>query len=113
MPAPAAPTHVLTSYAVTGLSLSTACAARGEPFDVHVTTANLEAANGTARIIVAARQFGNLVNEDVALLSGQTRELRFSASIEFAGVWATYAVAPQVSAPEVSIRVVERDRSCP
>lgn len=102
----------LGQYAVVSLALSASCVERLQPFAVEVAVANAEARDGTARLIVTARQHGHLVNERVALAALETRTLRFAASIDFAGEWQVYAIAPRVDAPERSIRVVEHGHSC-
>lgn len=112
LPEPAPPPRELADYAVTSLAISVACAHRREAFDILVTIANHEDANGTARLRIGAQQYGFIVNEDVPLSARETRNVTYARDIGHAGRWEIYAQAPSVTADAVMLRVVEAHEAC-
>lgn len=88
---------------VTSLTVAPACAPRGTPLDIHLVVENPEARNGTAKLVVHAQQYGNLVDESVPLGPGEKREVAFTGTLDTPGRWTVFAEGPRVEAAQTVV----------
>jgi len=94
---------------VTSLTVAPACAPRGTPLSIRLTVENPEARNGTAKLLVHAQQYGNLVDEAVALGPRETRDLSFTGTLDTAGRWTVFAEGPRVEAGQTVVVATDPD----